>query len=207
MEKTIFLFRRHPDRSREDFARHYVTSHAPLGARLTRCLQGYTVNIVEDGGGWDAVTEHWLPAAMDIMTPDIAYATPEDFQAVLKDDRTLFDGTLNLYVATAETWPVPGEPRDAPMGTQTPEIKLIWFYPDASAVPPPPAGARRVVDNRIGYRMGIVGESLAPSPSDIAVIRMAWAPSVEALGSAAADAIAVREYRFIAAPKWNATDA
>jgi hypothetical protein len=207
MEKTIFLFRRHPDRTPGDFARHYVTSHAPLGARLTRCLRGYTVNIAEGGHEWDAVTEHWLPAAADILTPDVAYATPEDFQAVLADDRTLFDGSFNLYVAVGEDAVVPGDPLDSPLAARTPEAKLIWFYPDAASVPPPPAGARRVVDNRIGYRMGADETGIAPVPSDIGIIRMAWGPSVEAFGADAQGAIVTNEYRFIAAPEWGSVDA
>lgn len=202
MEKTIFLFRRHPHRSPEDFAHYYVNNHAPLGARTTRCLQGYTVNIVEGERGPDAITEHWLQAATDILTPGIAYATPEDFQAVLADDRTLFDGAFRLYVGVEEIQIVPGRPLDSPLRARTPETKLIWLYPDASTVPPPPAAARRVVDDRIGYRLSADEKGFVRHAPDIAVVRSAWGPSVEAFGDDASDAIVVQEYRFIAAPEW-----
>ena len=55
MEKTIFLFQRHRDRTRDNFARHYINAHAPLGAKLTRSLLGYTVNLVENSRAPDAL--------------------------------------------------------------------------------------------------------------------------------------------------------
>jgi len=63
MEKTIFLFRKHRDRSAADFARHYIHNHAPLGGRLTRCLLGYTVNIVDRTGGADVALAAAAPGA------------------------------------------------------------------------------------------------------------------------------------------------
>jgi hypothetical protein len=201
MEKTIFLFKRHKNRDREDFAHHYVTNHAPLGTRLTRCLLGYSVNIVERDCEYDAITEHWVSLASDLLTPEIAYATPEDFEAVVRDDRTLFDGS-DLYVATKETYPVPGEPLASPLGAQTPEAKLIWFYGDAAAAPPPPPAARRVVDNHIGYKLVWKPEGRLSIAPDIRLIRMAWGASVEAFGADTTAAIVVREHCFIAPPRW-----
>jgi hypothetical protein len=201
MEKTIFLFRRQKDRDRANFAHHYITNHAPLGTRLTRCLQGYTVNIVTDEDGYDAITEHWVDHASDLLTPEIAYATAKDFEAVVNDDRTLFDGS-ELYVATKETYPVPGEPLASPPGAPTPEAKLIWLYADASAAPPPPANARRVVDNHIGYKLVWEPDGRKSITPDIQLIRMAWGPSVEAFGTGAMGAIVVKEHRFVAAPRW-----
>jgi hypothetical protein len=200
MEKTIFLFKRHANRSREDFAQYYIHNHAPLGAKLTRSLLGYTVNIVENEEGPDAITEHWLGAAMDLLTPDIAYATREDFDAIVADDRTLFSHSL-LHVVVEENSPT-AELREAPLGTQTPEIKFIWLYADARSAPPPPQGARRVVDNRVGYKLVFEdGERKQVAP-DFELIRMAWAASADALGQDVADAIIAKEYRFIPAPRW-----
>lgn len=203
MEKTIFLFKRHKDRSRENFASHYIGNHAPLGARLTRCLLGYTVNLVEGEGKPDAITEHWLRKAQDLLTPDVAYATKEDFDAVVADDRSLFDGFADLYVAVEETYPIEGEPLEAPLAQQTPETKLIWFYKDPAAAPPPPQAARRVVDNRIGYKLVFTERGREKIAPDIGLIRMAWGPSVAAFGEDGADAIAVKEYRFVKAPAWT----
>ena len=202
MEKTIFLFKRHKDRSREDFAHHYINNHAPLGARLTRCLLGYTVNIVDNNNGPDAITEHWLGAAMDLLTPDIAYATREDFNAVVADDRTLFDG-FSLYVVVEETYPISAEPRHAALGSKTPESKLVWLYPNAKVAPPPPTGARRVVDNRVGYKLAYVNGIRTQVAPDVELIRMAWFSSADALGQQAADAVKVSEYCFIRAPVWD----
>jgi hypothetical protein len=202
MEKTIFLFRRKASRSPADFRRHYVQAHAPLGARLTRCLLGYTVNLVETPGGPDAVTEHWLPRAMDLLTPEVAYATQEDFQQVVADDRTLFDG-FDLYVVDQETYPVPGEPLAAPFGHATPEAKAIWLYPDAAAAPAPPSGARRVVDNRVRCKLVFAEDGRrAEVGSEFALIRMAWAADLARLGPAVADALVVAEHRFLPAPAW-----
>ncbi len=203
MEKTIFLFQRHKDRSREDFAAHYIERHAPLGARLTRSLLGYTVNLVETEGGPDAITEHWLHDAMDLLTPDIAYASPEDFAAVVADDRTLFDDFV-LHVAVAETILVAAEPCDTSPGALTPEPKLIWLYPDAKTAPPPPPGARRVVDNHIGYKLVFEDGLRKRVAPDYALIRMAWGLDQAVAGPEGSKGFVVREHCFIKAPGWDA---
>lgn len=202
MEKTIFLFRRKDGVSRAEFDEHYIQVHAPLGKRLTRCLLGYTVNLVQNRERPDSVTEHWVPAAMDILTPSKAYASMEDFQQVFTDDRS-FIGDMDLYVVESEEHVVAAEPLDSPLGQETCEAKAIWFYEKDSDVPPPPPGARRVIDNHVSRKMVYQNDgnwdSLAPG---IAVIRMAWAPDFDRFGADLADAIRVREYRFIPAPDW-----
>lgn len=202
MEKTVFLFRRHPSRDREAFGRYYVEKHAPLGKRLTRCLLGYTVNLVQTEGGPAAVTEHWVPQAMDILTPEKAYATQEDFEEVLRDDQNLFDG-FDLYVVEEEIYSVPGEPLPAPLGAETPETKFIWFIENANPVPAPPAGARRVVDNRVRHRLVYRDGGWTAVAPEFALIRMAWAGDADRLGTAAADALVVKEHCFISAPRWE----
>jgi hypothetical protein len=201
MEKTIFVFQRHKDRSKADFAQHYIECHAPLGARLTRVLLGYTVNIVNESTGPDAITEHWMPKAEELLTPDRAYATREDFEAVVKDDRTLFSSNA-LYVAVRETQPIPG---DAPLvepGQPTPQTKLIWLYADAATAPPPPAWALRVLDNHIGYQLVSTDTGRKQVESPYQLIRMAWAPLGAVLDSVPSGAICVTEYTFIRAPEW-----
>ena len=203
MEKTVFLFRRKASRTRAGFRRHYIETHAPLGARLTRCLLGYTVNIVETEGGPDAVTEHWLPAAMDLLTPETAYASREDFEAVVADDRSLFD-SFELYVVDREVEVVPGDPSNTRPGQASPGVKLIWFYADASQAPPPPPWARRVVDNHVREKLVFAEEggrkAIAP---EFSLIRMAWAQDPATVGSGADAALVVTEYRQIPAPAWR----
>jgi hypothetical protein len=203
MEKTVFLFNRHPDRSRENFAHHYIHNHAPLGARLTRSLRGYTVNIVETPGGPDAVTEHWLSSASDLLTPSIAYATQADFDAVVADDRTLFSDSI-LHVVVEETFPVGSKDPGVAPGTATPGFKLIWLYRSPDDAPPPPAGARRVVDNRVGYRLVFENGERRRIEPEYALIRMAWVDRPEDVGEIAKSALVTREYPFIDAPVWIA---
>ena len=202
MEKTIFLFRRKEGTSRAEFGEHYIQVHAPLGAHLTRCLLGYTVNLVEGEDGPDAITEHWVPAAMDLLTPSIAYASMEDFEKVFTDDRS-FIGDFELYVVTDETDVVAADPLDSPLRQETGEAKAVWFYRHADDVPPPPPGARRVIDNHVGrklaYRDDEGWEVLAP---DCAVIRFAWGPDLDKSEASLSGATMVTEFRFIAAPEW-----
>lgn len=202
MEKTVFLFRRKASRSRADFRQHYIHAHAPLGARLTRCLLGYTVNIVGAEGGPDAVTEHWLPKAMDLLTSDVAYATPEDFQQVVDDDRTLFDG-FDLYVVDLETEVVADASPDGPLGQATAGTKAVWLIADAARAPAPPAGASRVVDNRVRCKLVFTetGARAEVAP-EFGLIRMAWAHDLAQLGDTEG-ALVVEEYRMLPAPTWG----
>ena len=202
MEKSLFFFRRKPERTPEDFTHHYITNHAPLGKRLTRCLRGYTVNIVDADGFPAAVTEHWVPAVMDILTPSIAYASDEDFKAVLEDDQSLFSG-FDLYVVTQERIVVPGD-IDTPLEQRTPGSKLISTHADADNLPPPPNRAYRVVDNLVSHKL-VMTDSYEWEVADAGcqVIRMAWFATAEDVGAEAAGALPTSEYRFIAAPSWE----
>src|SRR5882757_5465585 len=48
MDKVVFFFRRKDELSREEFQDHYLHHHAPLGLRVTRTMDGYTVNLVDN---------------------------------------------------------------------------------------------------------------------------------------------------------------
>lgn len=209
MEKTIFLMRRNDARTNADFAEHYLHHHAILGKTLTSpsVLLGYTVNIVLRGsaGAPDALTEHWLPRAIDLLTPSIAYASKEDFRRLLADDQSLFSG-FDLYVISNEKVVVPGKPLDSPLGEKTPEAKTVLMYSDASHLPPPPPGARRVIDNIVSHKLVYAnvnyGQMNIPfwevAPSDIAVFRMVWAKDHSV--SDGMRGLALDEYREIPAP-------
>ena len=198
MEKTIFLFTRHPGRTRADFAEHYVTHHAVLGRTLVRCAVGYSVSLNEREGWPDAVTEHWCTCAMDLLTPLKAYASQEDFETVLADDRTMFAG-FELHVANREVEVVPAAPLPFIAGEPTGEFKTVTMLASADDLPPPPPGARRVVDSHVSHKLVHAGEGRFEAvPSDIAVFRMAWGPDAASLGTPGS--LLVREYCQIAAP-------
>ena len=205
MEKSIFFFRRHPERSPADFDRHYIHNHAPLGKRLTRCLLGYTVNLLGGDGYPAAVTEHWVPRVVDILTPAVAYETMEDFQAVLVDDQSLFGG-FELYVITDERTIVDGAIPSAPLDALTPGAKLIERFADASRLPPPRPGALRVVDNTVSHELTMAEDySWLENKANMDVIRMSWFDDRTDLGDIGESGWLAQEYRFIAPPAWNRT--
>lgn len=197
MEKTIFLFKRHADRPREDFAEHYVSVHAILGRTLTHSLKGYTVNLVNNRNWPDAVTEHWADKAFEVYTPSIGYETKADFEKVLVDDKTMFSG-YELYIVGREDVVIDGPLPVFAQGDLTPLIKAVWLYRNRADVPPPPLGALRVVDNHVIARRRATGDGWwASAEPDYPLIRMAWANSVGTLGDHAGDALLVKEYRQI----------
>jgi len=197
VEKTVFLFRRHPDRTRGDFDEHYVTVHAVLGRTLTKSLKGYTVNLVKNREWPDAVTEHWADRAFEIYTPSIGYETKEEFNKVLVDDKTMFSG-YELYIVGHEDAVIDGALPAFAQGEPTPLVKAVWLYRNQADVPPPSPGALRVVDNHVIARRRATGDGWWTSAEpDYPLIRMAWANSIERLGDHAGDALIVTEYRQI----------
>ena len=202
-EKVIWLFGRRKDYSRDYYQRHYVEKHAPLGVRLTRGRPGYTVNLVETEGGPDAITEQWVTSAENLSAPEQIYDKPEDF-AQVRADR--MNDRRDLYVVDERI--LRGMPVDSPLGRPNPAAKVVWFYDDAANAPPPPAGAQRVVDNRV-LRYVARDEQNAPRdrrsgawparPSRVALIRMAWAADLGQI-EGASDGLVVTEYRFLPSP-------
>lgn len=195
MEKTLFFFTRKASRDKADFDSHYIGNHAPLGKKLTFCLKGYTVNLVDSDGGPDAITEHWVDHAMDLLTREKSYATLEDAQQVWDDDSTLFDG-FELYVIDHERVTVDGAEQEAPLEQATPGVKIISTHPDFDAAPPPPASARRVVDCRIKEKLLHQNGGWVSATPEFRLVRMAWADTAQ---GADENAIVTREHRFIRA--------
>ena len=203
MEKSIFLFKRHPNRSPDDFKHHYINNHALLGKRLTRCLLGYTVNLMEGEGYPAAVTEHWVPTVMDILTPSIAYENMDDFQAVLEDDQSLFSG-FELYVVTGEKLVVGGGIPSAPLDQLTPGVKLIQRIAGGGNLPSPHPEAVRVVDNIVSHKLTLADDfSWNKSEPEMGLIRMSWFKDRAAIGETEEGDWLTQEYRFIAPPPWS----
>ena len=195
-EKVIWLFGRRKDYGREKYRRHYIETHAPLGLRLTRGLLGYTVNLVDKEGFPDAIVEQWVPSVLDFVTPETAYDTPEDWAQVRAD---YMHDRRDLFVV--EEHVVRGKPLDTPLVQPTPGVKVAWLYRSGeSPPPPPPADAYRVVDNRVLRNLIRNEHGLWESgPTDIALIRMAWATDIDKIGPAS-DGVFLTEHRFRPSP-------
>ena len=204
MEKSIFLFGRNQDRSPAEFRHHYINNHAKLGKRLTRCLQGYTVNLIDTDGDPAAVTEHWVPTVMDLLTPAIAYASMDDFNEVFVDDQSLFNG-FELYVVTSEIVVVDGPIPASPLEQATPGVKLIERLADAADLPAPNPAAVRVVDNVVSHKLTMTEDyNWIEGEAEMAIIRMSWFADGNDLPGAGERGWLTQEYRFIAPPAWDA---
>ncbi len=196
MEKLVFLFRRKPGASREDYFHHYVTNHSPLGLRHTPGLSAYTINLLESPADFDVVTEIWTPAIADFVGSDrprsageqaivedhMSFMGPQDTFAV--EERVLRDGALA-----------------SPLGAPSPGAKAVSLYRRGEALPEPAPGAHRVVDNVVARTILLADQFVAPDASDIAVIRTCWAETIEALGPLPDNTVSVREYRWRTLPE------
>ena len=119
------------------------------------------------------------------QTQTKSFATPEDAQELMTDHDS-FIGPYDAYLV--EEHVVRGDAPDAPLGAVGPDAKLVSLHHEGDAVPEPPAGATRVVDQR-------VLQALTPDAPPLVLIRTAWAPGAEQFGPIGPDAYVVREYR------------
>jgi hypothetical protein len=191
MEKLMFLFRRKPGATREDYFHHYVTNHSPLGLRHQPGLSAYTVNLLETPADFDVLTEIWTPAISEfigsteprsegqeaIVQDHISFMGPQDTFAV--EERVIKDGALT-----------------SPLGSPSTGAKVVTFHDHGAAMPEPASGAHRVVDNVVVRPILLADQFVEPGASDLAVIRTSWAPSMDAFGALPAGAISLREYRW-----------
>jgi hypothetical protein len=199
MEKIIWLFHRVGQRSAANFADHYVNHHAVLGRQLCRMMDGYSVNIVKDIDGPNAVTEQWVKNVGDFFDVTKNFDTPEDRRKIFEDDRSLIDHSKTRVFVAREESVIDGKLTDAPMGTKSPDSKIVLFYPSIADARRHTVDARKVVDNHVDGELVMSEGGRVRMPSDTAVIRMAWGVESrempEGLG-----ALTVDEYRQIAPP-------
>ena len=146
LDKLVFFFRHKDGLTREEFHRHYVEQHAPLGLRVTVTMAGYTVNLVDSESDVDAVTEIWTASMADFFDPSKSFATEADAKTLMADHNS-FIGPYDAYAVEEEI--VSGGLPDAPLGAVAPGAKVFVRYADAAAVPPPPGDALHVVDQRV----------------------------------------------------------
>jgi len=186
MDKVLFFFQRKDGLTRDEFHRHYLEQHAPLGLRVTVTMAGYTVNLVDSESEVDAVTEVWAPSMADFFDPSKSFATEEDAKTLMADHDS-FIGPYDAYAVDEEV--VQGNLPDAPLAEIAPGAKVFVRYPDAAAVPSPPADASCVVDQR-------VVQVVMPGSPALAVVRTIWVEDAGEATDAWADALVTREVRM-----------
>jgi hypothetical protein len=180
MDKLLFLFHRKDGLSRDEFFDHYLEVHAPLGLRLTRTMDGYTVNLVDTEGADapDAITEVWTASAPTFFDPAVSFATPDDAQELMSDHDS-FIGPYDTYLVEERVV----RPANAAGGP-----KRVSCYLEGEPVPEPGPDVTGVVEHRV---VQVFGEDVPPYTTIVST----WAPTVEALGPPAGVSYDVREYR------------
>ena len=192
MEKYLALFRRKPGTTREEYHDHYVNVHSPLGMRLMGGIEGYTVNLVKDGGDdVDAVTEVWTQSVIDLQNGK-TFATAEE-RALVVQDHVSFMGPGDSFVVQ-EAVLVEGALQ--PSVGDGAWAKAVLLYGPGEKPGEPPAGAARVVDNRVIRVLSIRDKhaedgNLEGAP--VALIRMVWANDPALLPAPNARTLIVRE--------------
>jgi uncharacterized protein (TIGR02118 family) len=174
VQKIVFLFGRKPGLSHDEFARHYLEVHAPLGRRVTRTMTGYVVNLVEQADETDAklpeldaITEIWTPSVEEFFDPTHAFTSPEEGRELMADHES-FIGPMHAYLVSEELV----EPADGTGPSRFKHVALVGpqdgATPDASArdnvvralTPDAPDvtafAVRRLATPQDGGRLGLV---------------------------------------------------
>lgn len=191
MEKLVFLFRRKAGAAREDYFRHYITNHSPLGLKHQQGLDAYTVNLLELPADFDVVTEIWTPVIAEFFGMDKQRSAGEE---LIVQDHMSFMGPQDTYAVEERV--VRDGALTSPLGTPSPGAKVVSLHRRGEALPEVPPGAHRVVDNVVLRTILLADQLVEPDASDIAVIRTSWADSLDALGPLPDGAVSVREYRW-----------
>ena len=166
-----------------------------------RTLHGYTVNVTDlgdpppgDAGFPDAVVEMWTRDVDTFLDSEAAFAFPEDQSIVMQDDAA-FIGESWIWQVDEE-W-VLGSPPEGELRTRTDGVKRVSLHRTGDA---PSIGPHvvRVVDQRTLTPLtpGLVRDVVPGRPPyEADVIRLEWAPSVDAFGPVPGPAFYVSEYR------------
>ncbi len=104
MIKTIALIHRKEGVSREEFARHYEESHAPLALKLFPQIKKYVRNHVVDvpemeGPEFDCISEFWFDSIEDAMA--VAELAQSEAGQAIRDHEDKFmnsSKTISLMV-------------------------------------------------------------------------------------------------------------
>ena len=185
-DKLVFFFTRKDGLTRDEFHDHYLHQHAPLGLRVTVTMAGYTVNLVDSDSEVDAVTEVWTESLTDFFDPTKSFATEDDAKTLMADHDS-FIGPYTAYAVEEEV--VHGALPDAVLGEIAPGAKVFVRYANADDVPPPPADAQFVVDQR-------VVQTVMPGSPELALVRALWYADPGEAADLWADALVTREVRM-----------
>jgi uncharacterized protein (TIGR02118 family) len=124
MVKLIFLCRRRPDLTHEQYVERLLGGHVPLALRHHPTMRGYVVNVVETSGPGleplDSIAELSFDTLADFE--ERLYDSPEGRTAIERDVAG-FLGAADAYVTQERTQLSIGE-RGA-TGTRTPCVKLV----------------------------------------------------------------------------------
>jgi uncharacterized protein (TIGR02118 family) len=108
MTKVMFLLAKRPGMSRDEFQRHWRTTHAPLVTELPGILRQVLCHTQSDdtldASGYDGIAEHWY-ADTDAVRVMLA---SKEFQTALADgEHFLAMDRVQMLVADEEEIPIP----------------------------------------------------------------------------------------------------
>jgi uncharacterized protein (TIGR02118 family) len=128
MLKIIFLCRRRPDITREQYAAFVLDGHAPLALKHHPTLLRYVINLVESSppGGPELDS---LPALYFASLEDFSerlYDSPEGREIIRRDVARFMAGGADTY-STSEYVQRKSVPLAAPIGWRSPGAKETWL--------------------------------------------------------------------------------
>ena len=150
MVKLIFLCRRRPDLTHDQYVERVLQGHVPLALRHHPTMRGYVVNAVENTGAGlealDSIAELSFDSLDDFQ--ERLYDS-DDGRATIERDVAGFMGSADAYVTHEQTQLSIGE--RAVTGTRSPGVKLVCPVqrrPDRAARPSSSTGSGRTRPSR-----------------------------------------------------------
>jgi uncharacterized protein (TIGR02118 family) len=129
MLKIIFLCRRRPDITREQYATFVLEGHAPLALRHHPTLLRYVINIAEGSPSPGGPEIDSLPALYFASLEDFSerlYDSPEGREIIRRDVARFMTGGADSY-ATTEYVQRRSALLAAPIGWRSPGTKETWL--------------------------------------------------------------------------------
>lgn len=124
MLKMIFLCRRRPDITREQYAERVLKGHAPLAIRHHPAMRRYVIHIAEgriDGPEVDSLPSLYFDSLEDFR--ERLYDSPAGRAAIRADVQRFMGGAADAYATREQVHR--DELPPAPPGERTPGLKLV----------------------------------------------------------------------------------